>query len=151
MGIAYMGLTHCEKCYKPLKDDEYVFCKKCEEENRKKDKSMKMKYKGYESMKAVSEGKLNLKQKVSTTSDEIDIDSIEHKELEILQEILGQCDLFKENEKYILKVINENNSRLVDAILKVSKENETLLQAVKQLNKKVKELENKKVEELGWI
>lgn len=150
MGIAYMGLTHCEKCYKPLKDDEYVFCKKCEEENRKKDKSMKMKYKGYESMKAVSEGKLNLKQKVSTTSDEIDIDSIEHKELEILQEILGQCDLFKENEKYILKVINENNSRLVDAILKVSKENETLLQAVKQLNKKVKELENKKVEELGW-
>ncbi len=144
MGIAYMGLTHCEKCYKPLKDDEYVFCKKCEEENRKKDKSMKMKYKGYESMKAVSEGKLNLKQKVSTTSDEIDIDSIEHKELEILQEILGQCDLFKENEKYILKVINENNSRLVDAILKVSKENETLLQAVKQLNKKVKELENRK-------
>lgn len=140
MGIAYMGLTHCEKCYKPLKDDEYVFCKKCEEENRKKDKSMKMKYKGYESMKAVSEGKLNLKQKVSTTSDEIDIDSIEHKELEILQEILGQCDLFKENEKYILKVINENNSRLVDAILKVSKENETLLQAVKQLNKEVKEL-----------
>lgn len=139
-----MGLTHCEKCYKPLKDDEYVFCKKCEEENRKKDKSMKMKYKGYESMKAVSEGKLNLKQKVSTTSDEIDIDSIEHKELEILQEILGQCDLFKENEKYILKVINENNSRLVDAILKVSKENETLLQAVKQLNKKVKELENRK-------
>ena len=105
---------------------------------------MKMKYKGYESMKAVSEGKLNLKQKVSTTSDEIDIDSIEHKELEILQEILGQCDLFKENEKYILKVINENNSRLVDAILKVSKENETLLQAVKQLNKKVKELENRK-------
>lgn len=76
--------------------------------------------------------------------DKIDIDSIKHKELEILQEILGQCDLFKGNEKYILKVINENNSRLVDAILKVSKENETLLQAVKQLNKEVKELENRK-------
>ena len=128
-------------------------------------------YKGYELMKAVSEGKLNLEQKVSTTSlgyknctiefvlkdiafnimdldfelieDEIDIDSIEHKELEVLQEMLGQCDLFKRNEKYILKVINENNSRLVDAILKVSKENETLVQAVKQLNKEVKELENK--------
>lgn len=128
-------------------------------------------YKGYELMKAVSEGKLNLEQKVSTTSlgyknctiefvlkdiafnimdldfelieDEIDIDSIEHKELEVLQEMLGQCDLFKGNEKYILKVINENNSRLVDAILKVSKENETLIQAVKQLNKEVKELENK--------
>lgn len=128
-------------------------------------------YKGYELMKAVSEGKLNLEQKVSTTSleyknctiefvlkdiafnimdldfelieDEIDIDSIEHKELEVLQEMLGQCDLFKGNEKYILKVINENNSRLVDAILKVSKENETLVQAVKQLNKEVKELENK--------
>ena len=76
--------------------------------------------------------------------DEIDIDSIEHKELEILQEILGQCDLFKGNEKYILKVINENNSRLVDAVLKVSKENEILLQAVKQLNKEVKELKEEK-------
>lgn len=76
--------------------------------------------------------------------DKIDIDSIKHKELEILQEILGQCDFFKGNEKYILKVINENNSRLVDAILKVSKENETLLQAVKQLNKKVKELKEDK-------
>lgn len=76
--------------------------------------------------------------------DEIDIDSIEHKELEILQEILGQCDLFKGNEKYILKVINENNSRLVDAVLKVSKENEILLQAVKQLNKEVKELKIRK-------
>ena len=76
--------------------------------------------------------------------DEIDIDSIEHKELEVLQKMLGQCDLFKGNEKYILKVINENNSRLVDAILKVSKENETLVQAVKQLNKEVKELEGRK-------
>jgi hypothetical protein len=76
--------------------------------------------------------------------DEIDIDSIQHKELEISQEILGQCDLFKGNEKYILKVINENKSRLVDAILKVSKENETLLQAVKQLNKEVKELKENK-------
>lgn len=130
-----------------------------------------MVYKGYELMKAVSEGKLNLKQKVSTTSleyknctiefvlkdiafnimdldfelieDEIDIDSIKHKELEILQEILGKCDLFEGNEEYILKVINENNRRLVDAILKVSKENETLVQAVKQLNKEVKELKNK--------
>ena len=58
MGMAYMGLTHCEKCYKPLKDDEYVFCKKCEEENRKKDKSMKMKYKGYELLKAIADGEI---------------------------------------------------------------------------------------------
>ena len=85
-----------------------------------------------------------LSMEVELIEDEIDIDSIEHKELEVLQEMLGQCDLFKGNEKYILKVINENNSRLVDAILKVSKENETLVQAVKQLNKEVKELEGRK-------
>ena len=85
-----------------------------------------------------------LSMEVELIEDEIDIDSIEHKELEVLQEMLGQCDLFKGNEKYILKVINENNSRLVDAILKVSKENETLVQAVKQINKEVKKLKEDK-------
>ena len=38
MGIAYMGLTHCEKCYKPLKDDEYVFCKNVKKKTEKKTK-----------------------------------------------------------------------------------------------------------------
>lgn len=38
MGLAMRGLTHCEKCMKPLKDDEYVLCKKCEEKKRKKQK-----------------------------------------------------------------------------------------------------------------
>ena len=68
---------------------------------------------------------------------DIDIQSIEHNELDILQEILGKCDLWKGNEDYILKVINENNNRLVDAILKVSKENETLTNAIKQLDRQI--------------
>lgn len=67
--------------------------------------------------------------------EDINIQDIEHKELEIIQENLGKCDLWKGNEEYILKVINENNSRLVDAILQVSKENGVLVQAVKQLDK----------------
>ena len=68
---------------------------------------------------------------------DIDIQSIEHNELDILQEILGKCDLWKGNEDYILKVINENNNRLVDAILKVSKENETTINAIKQLDRQI--------------
>ena len=97
-------------------------------------------YKGYELMKAVSEGKLNLEQKVSTTSleyknctiefvlkdiafnimdldfelieDEIDIDSIE--------ELEGKVEYSTERN-----IINK------------------LVQAVKQLNKEVKELKNR--------
>lgn len=38
MGLAMRGLTHCEKCMKPLKDDEYVLCKKCEEKKEEKTK-----------------------------------------------------------------------------------------------------------------
>ena len=68
---------------------------------------------------------------------DIDIQAIEHKELEILQEILGKCDLWKGNETYVLKVINENNNRLSDAILKVAEENETLLKAIKQLDRNI--------------
>ncbi len=98
-----------------------------------------MVYKGYELMKEVSEGKLNLKQKVSTTSlgyknctiefvlkdiafnimdldfelieDEIDIDSIKEMELDVIDDVTYY--------------IND------------------LTKAVKQLNKEVKKLENK--------
>ena len=80
---------------------------------------------------------LNWKVEVIEENQDIDIQSIEHNELDILQEILGKCDLWKGNEGYILKVINENNNRLVDAILKVSKENETLTRAIKQLDRQI--------------
>ena len=79
---------------------------------------------------------------LSEEDEEIDVQSIEHKELDILQEVLGKCDLWQGNEDYILKVINENNNRLVNAILKVSNENKTILKAIKQLDKKIKEKEN---------
>lgn len=36
MGIAMSGVTNCENCMKPLKYDEYVLCKKCEEKKKKK-------------------------------------------------------------------------------------------------------------------
>lgn len=78
---------------------------------------------------------------LSEEDEEIDIQSIEHKELDILQEVLGKCDLWQGNEDYILKVINENNNRLANAILKVSNENKTILKAIKQLDKKIKEEE----------
>lgn len=75
---------------------------------------------------------------LSEEDEEIDIQSIEHKELDILQEVLGKCDLWQGNEDYILKVINENNNRLANAILKVSNENKTILKAIKQLDRTMK-------------
>jgi|GEM_PF-6252008 predicted nucleic acid-binding Zn ribbon protein len=141
MGMAYMGLTHCEKCYKPLKDDEYVFCKKCEEENRKKDKSMKMKYKGYELMKAVSQGKLNLKQKVSTTSLDYKNCTIEFVLKDIAFNIMD-LDFELIGDKIDIDSIEE-----LEGIVEYSTERNTinqLVQAVKQINKEVKELENRK-------
>lgn len=34
MGLAYRGLTHCDTCGSPLKDNEYVTCKSCREEEK---------------------------------------------------------------------------------------------------------------------
>ena len=81
--------------------------------------------------------------KIIEDEEEIDIQSIEHEDVEIVQEILGKCDLWKGNEEYILKVIKENNNRIVDAVLKLAKENRTIIKAVKQLDKKVNSIEQK--------
>lgn len=155
MGMAYMGLTHCEKCYKPLKDNEYVLCKKCEEEREKgKDESRKMIYKGYELMKAVSEGKLNLKQKVSTTSLDYKNCTIEFILKDIAFNIMDldfeliedeiDIDSIIELEEFELDqfVTMDKNERFDRTMIEYSKINQ-LVQAVKQLNKEVKELENK--------
>ena len=75
---------------------------------------------------------------ISEEDEEIDIQSIEHKKLNIIQEVLGKCDLWKGNEGYVLKVINENNDRLAKKILEVSNENKTLLKAIKQLDRTMK-------------
>lgn len=37
MGLAYRGLTHCDRCGSPLKDNEFVTCKACREEEQKKE------------------------------------------------------------------------------------------------------------------
>ena len=79
---------------------------------------------------------------LSEEEEEIDIQSIEYKKLNIIQEVLRKCDLWKGNEGYVLKVINENNDRLAKKILEVSNENKTLLKAIKQLDLKIKEKEN---------
>ena len=34
MSFAYPGLTHCEKCGNPLKDDECFICQRCEEKEQ---------------------------------------------------------------------------------------------------------------------
>lgn len=87
--------------------------------------------------------KLNSEVEIIEDEEEIDIQSIEHEDVEIVQEILGKCDLWKGNEEYILKVIKENNNRIVDAVLKLTKENRTIIKAVKQLDKKVNSIEQK--------
>lgn len=36
MGMGCLGLTHCEKCFEPLGDNEWGLCKKCREEINQK-------------------------------------------------------------------------------------------------------------------
>lgn len=36
MSFACHGITHCAKCWFPLKDDEFYYCKTCKEEIEKK-------------------------------------------------------------------------------------------------------------------
>lgn len=43
MGIAMLGLTHCEKCRKTLNYDEYVLCKSCEKEKEEEEEEKKSK------------------------------------------------------------------------------------------------------------
>ena len=60
MGMACMGLTHCEECWKPLKMNEGFICNECEEkQNKKKKENKKIKvYKGYELIKAIADGEI---------------------------------------------------------------------------------------------
>lgn len=44
MGLAYRGLTHCDRCGNPLKDNEFVTCKSCLEKE-KSEANVKMKHK----------------------------------------------------------------------------------------------------------
>ncbi len=156
MGMAYMGLTHCEKCYKPLKDDEYVFCKKCEEENRKKDKSMKMKYKGYELLKAIAdgeikEGSLILFDSIIWIVDEYS-DIVKYKEEHITlfntykAKEIAMSDFELIENKIDIDSIEELKSvtNNIDGTVCIMNKMNELVQAVKQLNKEVKELENRK-------
>ena len=101
-----------------------------------------MKYKGYELMKAVSEGKLNLKQKVSTTSLDYTIEfvlkdiafNIMDLDFELIED---EIDIDSIEE---LKSVTNNIDGTVCIMVKINE----LVQAVKQLNKKVKELKEGK-------
>lgn len=61
MGMAMAGLTHCKKCWKPLKDDEYYMCKNCEIEEKTK---MNKVFKGYELIKEIAEGNIKERNKI---------------------------------------------------------------------------------------
>lgn len=157
MGMAYMGLTHCEKCYKPLKDNEYVLCKKCEEEREKgKNESRKMKYKGYELLKAIAdeeikEGSLILFDSIIWIVDEY-LDIVKYKEEHITlfntykaKEIAMSNFELIEDEIDIdsieeLKSVTNN----IDGTICIMNKINELVQAVKQLNKEIKELKEDK-------
>lgn len=102
-------------------------------------------YKGYELMKAVSEGKLNLEQKVSTTSLEYKNCTIEFVLKDIAFNIMDLDFELIEDEIDIDSIEDykqEHTERCIDVDVR-NKINE-LVRAVKQLNKEVKELENRK-------
>lgn len=100
-----------------------------------------MKYKGYELMKAVSQGKLNLKQKVSTTSLDYKNCTIEF----VLKDIA--FNIMDLDFELIGDKIDIDSIEKLEGKVEYSNERNTinqLIQAVKQINKEVKELENRK-------
>lgn len=121
-----------------------------------------MKYKGYELMKAVSEGKLNLKQKVSTTSLDYKNCTIEFVlkdiafnimdlDFELIEDELD-IDSIEKLSKIAYTEINLNKKRNKDVeftdkeIILAEKINQ-LIKAVKQIDKRVKKIEKNKFRE----
>lgn len=101
-------------------------------------------YKGWELMKAVSEGKLNLKQKVSTTSLEYVNCTIEFVLKDTAFNIMDLDFELIEDEidiDSIKEYKQEHTERCIDVDIR-NKMNE-ILQAVKQIDKRVKKLEEK--------
>lgn len=98
-----------------------------------------MVYKGYELMKEVSEGKLNLKQKVSTTSLEYKNCTIEFVLKDIAFNIMD-LDFELIEDEIDIDSIKEMELDVIDDVTYYIND---LTKAVKQLNKEVKKLENK--------
>ena len=99
-----------------------------------------MLYKGYELMKAVSEGELNLKQKVSTISSDYKKCTIEFILREPSFNIMCLDFELIEDEVDIDSITENEWMTTSERNFKINQ----LVQAVKQLNKKVKELEDRK-------
>lgn len=73
----------------------------------------------------------------------IDIDSIEELSYETVIETLGAPDCFKGNELYCLKTLSKNDENLIHYNAKNHKKINELIQAVKQLNKEIKDLKER--------
>lgn len=65
MGMGCLGLTHCEKCFEPLGDNECGLCKKCREEiNQKVQNTNKIDSKNVISMLEEKDREIDLSNKV---------------------------------------------------------------------------------------
>lgn len=65
MGMGCLGLTHCEKCFEPLGDNECGLCKKCREEiNQKVQNTNKIAVKNVLSMLEEKDREIDLSNKV---------------------------------------------------------------------------------------
>ena len=153
MGMGCLGLTHCEKCFEPLKDNECGLCKKCREEINQKDKKQ---YKGYELLKAIAngeikEGSLILFDSIIWIVDEYS-DIVKYKKEYITlfntykAKEIAMSDFELIENKIDIDSIGELKSvtNNIDGTVCIMNKINELVQAVKQINKEVKELENRK-------
>lgn len=74
----------------------------------------------------------------------IDIESIEELRYETIIETLGAPDCFNGNELYCLRTFSKNDENLLHSNAENHKKINELVQAVKQLNREIKELKEKK-------
>lgn len=113
-------------------------------------------YKGYELMKAVSEGKLNLKQKVSTTSLEYKNCTIEFVlkdiafnimdlDFELIEDKIDVEKIYCTNNKQGIITVassdNEKEKELRKYIVNNCKDIDEILKEVKRIDKRVHKLE----------
>lgn len=151
MGMGCLGLTHCEKCFEPLGDNECGLCKKCREQINQKDKKQ---YKGYELMKAIANGDIKKGSKVIAPNDiqyTYNGMSFKDENENYMNEEFLDCEYATLDFKLIEDEIDidsieklESVTNNIDGTVCIMNKINELVQAVKQINKEVKELENRK-------
>ena len=160
MSMVCRGLTHCSECMTPLEMNKFGICDNCEKEKqnkkKKENKRMNKTYKGKEIFKMIAEGEINKNTKVTVDNygectlgfvfeDERNLFAWLDEDFELIEENTIDIDSIEELNHYtvISAIKGKTEENINDELGKHSLVINQLVQAVKQLNKEIKELKEK--------